>query len=173
MRRHRLEQPGTLPQVRPCPMFEPYLTAWSLVPDGEPIVTRRRTAVAGASGMASRPCSSCRTEVDERLGGIVMAWWAGEGAARVLARDGEALLLERAMGRGLAQRDGAQRAGMMRPAGSCVQRPPAFTLPSEIPPPDLTPLTHVVSRAMARRRIAWRHPAPLGRDCRGTARRSA
>ena len=37
-------------------------------------------------------------EPNERLGGIVMAWWDGDGAARVLARDGKALLLERAMG---------------------------------------------------------------------------
>lgn len=35
---------------------------------------------------------------DERLGGILMEWWDGEGAARVLARDNAALLLERATG---------------------------------------------------------------------------
>jgi streptomycin 6-kinase len=32
------------------------------------------------------------------LGGVVLAWWEGDGAARVLARDGDALLLERAEG---------------------------------------------------------------------------
>ncbi|MDW4800271.1 APH(6) family putative aminoglycoside O-phosphotransferase, partial [Escherichia coli] len=37
-------------------------------------------------------------EPDERLGAIVMEWWDGDGAARVLAHDGDALLLERAMG---------------------------------------------------------------------------
>ena len=35
---------------------------------------------------------------DERIGGSVMQWWNGEGAARVLARDGVAVLLERAEG---------------------------------------------------------------------------
>jgi streptomycin 6-kinase len=35
---------------------------------------------------------------EERRGGALMGWWAGEGAARVLAQDGDALLLERALG---------------------------------------------------------------------------
>ena len=37
-------------------------------------------------------------EEDERLGGVLMEWWDGDGAARVLARHDTALLLERAMG---------------------------------------------------------------------------
>lgn len=37
---------------------------------------------------------------DERTGGAVMQWWNGEGAARVLARDDAAILLERAEGAG-------------------------------------------------------------------------
>jgi streptomycin 6-kinase len=37
-------------------------------------------------------------EQDERLGGVLMEWWGGEGAARVLAKDADALLLERATG---------------------------------------------------------------------------
>lgn len=37
-------------------------------------------------------------EAEERLGGLLMRWWDGEGAARVLAWDGDALLLERAIG---------------------------------------------------------------------------
>jgi streptomycin 6-kinase len=36
------------------------------------------------------------SDEDERRGAALMAWWAGEGAARVLAFDGEGLLLERA-----------------------------------------------------------------------------
>lgn len=52
---------------------------------------------------------------EERLGGALMVWWAGEGAARVLAREGEAILLERACGpRSLAAmaRDGADDAAL-------------------------------------------------------------
>jgi len=37
-------------------------------------------------------------EEEERHGGVLMEWWDGEGAARVLARDETALLLERAVG---------------------------------------------------------------------------
>lgn len=35
---------------------------------------------------------------EERRGGLLMAWWDGDGAARVLAQDEDALLLERATG---------------------------------------------------------------------------
>jgi streptomycin 6-kinase len=35
---------------------------------------------------------------EERRGGALMAWWDGNGAAKVLAQHGEALLLERATG---------------------------------------------------------------------------
>jgi streptomycin 6-kinase len=40
------------------------------------------------------------TEEEERFGVIVMEWWDGDGAARVLARDDDALLPERAQGAG-------------------------------------------------------------------------
>jgi streptomycin 6-kinase len=38
------------------------------------------------------------TEAEERFGAMLMDWWGGDGAARVLARDDDALLLERAEG---------------------------------------------------------------------------
>ena len=38
-------------------------------------------------------------EAEERAGGLLMTWWDGDGAARVLAHGGDALLLERAEGR--------------------------------------------------------------------------
>ena len=37
-------------------------------------------------------------EAEEKLGFVLMEWWDGVGAARVLAREGDALLLERAEG---------------------------------------------------------------------------
>ena len=40
------------------------------------------------------------TDEDERAAGALLAWWNGDGAARVFARDEHALLLERARGRG-------------------------------------------------------------------------
>src|SRR5262249_11535957 len=35
---------------------------------------------------------------EERRGGRLLAWWQGDGAARVLEQDDDAVLLERAMG---------------------------------------------------------------------------
>ena len=37
-------------------------------------------------------------EAEEKLGSRLMVWWDGQGAARVLAHDEDALLLERAQG---------------------------------------------------------------------------
>jgi streptomycin 6-kinase len=78
-------------------MFTEHLTRWNLTPDSDPIVThssrllpvRRR----GAPAMLKLPM-----EAEEKRGGLVMPWWGGVGAARVLAHDRDALLLERAMG---------------------------------------------------------------------------
>ncbi len=48
----------------------------------------------------------------ERLGGAIMEWWDGDGAARVLAREVNALLLERAAPlNGLLERHGANGTG--------------------------------------------------------------
>jgi streptomycin 6-kinase len=78
-------------------MFDSYLSKWRLVPDGEPIVTHAARLLpvlrCGESAMLK-----LSFEEDERLGGAVMEWWSGHGAARVLAREEHALLLERATG---------------------------------------------------------------------------
>jgi len=78
-------------------MFEPYLSQWQLVPDGPPISTHgsqllpvRRDTVPAMLKIA--------LNADERVGNQLMAWWAGEGAAPVLAQEGAALLMGRAEG---------------------------------------------------------------------------
>jgi streptomycin 6-kinase len=38
-------------------------------------------------------------EPEERFGAGLMLWWDGDGAARVLAHEGDALLMERAVQR--------------------------------------------------------------------------
>ncbi len=38
------------------------------------------------------------TEPEERRGADTMTWWDGDGAAQVLAHEGDALLMERAKG---------------------------------------------------------------------------
>jgi streptomycin 6-kinase len=78
-------------------MFTKYLARWALTPDGTPIITRtsrllpvRRQGVPAMLKVA--------IEDEERLGGLLMAWWDGRGAAPVLAYDTDAVLLERAEG---------------------------------------------------------------------------
>ena len=79
--------------------FQPWLERWGLTPDGEAFTTEytgswllpvRRDGMPAILKVSPSP--------EEIAGGALMEWWAGEGAARVLAREGEALLLERAMG---------------------------------------------------------------------------
>ena len=81
------------------PSFQPWLDRWGLVPDGEAFTTQytgswllpvRQGGRAAILKLASVP--------EEIAGAALMAWWDGQGAAEVLARQDEALLLERAEG---------------------------------------------------------------------------
>jgi len=79
-------------------VFDQYIIEWGLIPDGEPIATPasrllpvRRDGVPAMLKVA--------LEAEEAFGGLLMTWWDGEGAAKVLAQRGEALLLERAEGK--------------------------------------------------------------------------
>jgi streptomycin 6-kinase len=80
-------------------MFDDYLVRWGLTVDGEPIATRSSDLLpvrrAGMPAMLK-----IAREAEERWGGLLMDWWGGDGAARVLAQEGDALLLERATGQG-------------------------------------------------------------------------
>ena len=77
--------------------FQPWLTRWGLTPDGAafPSLAGKLLPVRRAGEAAILKVSHAPEEI---AGGALMAWWAGDGAARVLAREGAALLLERAMG---------------------------------------------------------------------------
>lgn len=84
-------------------LFEAYLTRWNLVPDGAPIVTHAARLLPVRRG--DEPAMlKVATEPDERHGHLLLRWWDGDGAARLLEADGMALLLERATGtRSLAE----------------------------------------------------------------------
>jgi streptomycin 6-kinase len=88
---------GSAPSARFAFMFEPWLTRWSLAADGDPIVTAssRLLPVRRNGGAAMLKIVAVE---EEQRGGRQMEWWSGDRAAMVLARDGEALLLERAEG---------------------------------------------------------------------------
>jgi streptomycin 6-kinase len=78
-------------------MFDAYLKRWALEPDGKPIVTPfSRLLPVRQHGVPAM--LKIANEAEETFGGVLMTWWDGEGAARVLAHDGNALLLERATG---------------------------------------------------------------------------
>ena len=80
-------------------VFDSWLERWDLTPDGDGFksLAGRLMPVRQAGAPAMLKVSHAPEEI---RGGSLMAWWAGEGAARVLARQDDALLLERAMGPG-------------------------------------------------------------------------
>jgi streptomycin 6-kinase len=78
-------------------MFTQYVVQWDLIPDGNPIVTHSsRLLPVRQRGVPAM--LKIAQEDEERAGGRLMVWWNGIGAARVLAHDGDALLLARADG---------------------------------------------------------------------------
>ena len=77
--------------------FDAYLARWHLIPDGDPITTHSSNLLPVRRGAMPAMLKIAR-EAEEKQGGLLMTWWDGDGAARVLEHDGEALLLERATG---------------------------------------------------------------------------
>jgi streptomycin 6-kinase len=77
-------------------MFDDYLKRWGLTPDGEPIVTRASRLLPVRSGEVPAMLKIALLD-EERIGGLLMQWWSGYGAARVIARDENAILMERAV----------------------------------------------------------------------------
>jgi streptomycin 6-kinase len=76
-------------------MFDPYLRLWDLIADGSPILTATShlLPVKFQQQEAMLKVATCE---EERRGNALMAWWNGDGAARVLAHRGDAILIERA-----------------------------------------------------------------------------
>jgi streptomycin 6-kinase len=117
----------------------PHLARWDLVPDGEPIKTPSSLLLAVRHNGMPAMLKVAREE-EERRGGTLMEWWDGDGAAKVLARHGEVLLLERATGsRSLA----AMVADGQDDETSRILCDVALRLhaPRPGPPPELVPLT--------------------------------
>jgi streptomycin 6-kinase len=85
-------------------MFNDYLERWGLTPDGGPIITATSKLLpVRVNGLPAMLKIAVLDE--EKRGGLLMIWWEGCGAARVLAHDGNALLMERAQ-------DGISLAGL-------------------------------------------------------------
>ncbi|RMI17299.1 APH(6) family putative aminoglycoside O-phosphotransferase [Pseudoroseomonas wenyumeiae] len=119
-------------------MFESYLTRWDLAPDGAPITTPAAHLLPVLKD-GKRAMLKLSHEADERLGGVLMEWWSGDGAARVFARDGDALLMERATGP--ASLSDMARSGSDDEACRILCAAAArLHAPRSTPLPELTPL---------------------------------
>jgi streptomycin 6-kinase len=75
--------------------YEPWLTRWRLVPDGSAFETKFGSRLLPVRWRGEAAMLKIAASEEERRGGELMTWYAGLGAARVFARRGEAILLER------------------------------------------------------------------------------
>lgn len=162
--------------------FEPWLSRWRLIADGEPIRTHASHLLPvrqdGAPAMLKLP------EVeDERLGYRLLQYWGGEGAARLLSQsdEGAAMLIERATGqRSLSAmaRNGADddATAILCDAIAALQKPrglaPAGLIPLETWFTDLFPMADARGGLLARSAAiasellpAQREILPLHADC--------
>lgn len=73
--------------------LDTHLRRWSLVPDGDPIHTHSSDLLPVRLEGQAAMLKVSRVE-EEQVGHRLMVWYGGEGAARVLRHDGEAILLE-------------------------------------------------------------------------------
>src|SRR5215212_9509452 len=94
-----MQSGGFAKKVAMHPALDEYLARWRLTPAGTPLTTATSILLPvlqdGAPAMLK-----VATEAEERRGAESMIWWSGDGAARVLAHSGDALLMERATGEG-------------------------------------------------------------------------
>ena len=120
-------------------MLEPYLQTWGLIPAGDPIRTRTSQLLPVLS-QGQPAMLKVTNDADERHGHLLMRWWAGNGAAKVLAYDDGAVLLERATGSGSLVRlaDDGQDEAATRIICDVARQ---LHAPRKAPPPGLVPLT--------------------------------
>jgi streptomycin 6-kinase len=78
--------------------FEPWIRRWSLSADGEAFETRFGSRLMPVRCDGAAAMLKIAGHPEEVRGGALMDWWAGQGAARVLRREGKAIVLERAQG---------------------------------------------------------------------------
>jgi streptomycin 6-kinase len=116
-----------------------WLARWDLVPDGE-VITTPSSLLLPVRQHGQPAMLKIAREEEERRGGRLMAWWDGDGAARVLVQDDHALLLERATGpRNLAA---MVVAGADDEASRILCAVAArLHVPRREPPPELVPLS--------------------------------
>ncbi|CAI0731927.1 Aminoglycoside/hydroxyurea antibiotic resistance kinase [Serratia quinivorans] len=115
----------------------PYMQRWQLQPDGQAFETHSSLLMPVRYQGAAAMLKIAR-EQEEKFGGLLMCWWQGEGAARVLAWHQDGILLERAQGHlSLVQmvRDGEDRqaTAILCQVVARLHAPRAEPLPELIP----------------------------------------
>ena len=75
--------------------FHYYIDRWRLTPEGNAIVTRT-SRLLPVRWQGAAAILKVAVDAEEELGNHLMAWWKGQGVPLVLAREGKAILLERA-----------------------------------------------------------------------------
>ncbi|CDH71166.1 Streptomycin 3''-kinase [Pseudomonas aeruginosa MH38] len=157
--------PGRLrPTVNESLDFSPYLERWALQPDGEPFATHssRLLPVRHRGAAAMLKISSAE---EERFGHVLLNWWDGQGAARVLAYDHQALLMERATG-GRSLLEMVRRGDDDEATRILCQAIERIHAPRPGPLPELTPLERWFDSLYA----AERRYGGLYVDCANAAR---
>jgi streptomycin 6-kinase len=92
-------------------IFQPWLSCWRLVPEGEAISTHSSLLLPVRSKGVPAMLKIAMIE-EELRGANLMVWYGGDGAARVLAHQGTCLLLERLGGqRSLIEMERSGRGG--------------------------------------------------------------
>lgn len=112
---------------------------WALAPAGEPIVTRSSRLLPVLHG-GMPAMLKVATEPEEKWGAGLMIWWDGIGAARVLAHEGDAILIERATGR-RSLADMARHGEDDRASLIMCETVAGLHAPRKAPPPELVPLS--------------------------------
>jgi len=121
-------------------VFDACIARWQLTLDGTPVVTSTSRLLPVLYN-GSPAMLKIALEAEERHGAALMRWWGGKGAARVLAHEGEALLLERALG--TTSLAALARQGNDDEACRILCRTAArLHRPANRPLPPLVPLTH-------------------------------
>lgn len=91
-------------------MFDHYLKRWALTLDGDAFVSLNGHLLPVRQGDTPAMLKIAHSP-EEQAGNQLMAWWGGDGAASVLAHDGEALLMKRAQGSASLGADGCRWPG--------------------------------------------------------------
>jgi streptomycin 6-kinase len=118
--------------------IDDYLNRWKLVADGDPISTPTSTLLPVRRGAEPAMLKIARLD-EERRGNALMIWWDGHGAARILAHDDDAILMERAES-GSSVADVARQIGDGAASRLIASVLAKLHAPRGLPAPTLPPL---------------------------------